>query len=86
MEFEIGKMKIRAYNCTYYHPDDIKDVAEIYPEIKAFHDTYFDGSTSDLPLGYVVCNNRIYAIAVHAHDYGIDIDFVDALEFLSDDS
>ena len=87
MEFEIGKVKkIRAYNCTYYLPDDVENIAETYPEIKRFHDTYFDGTTPDLPLGYVVCNNRIiYAIAVYAHDYGIDIDIIDVLEWLSDD-
>jgi hypothetical protein len=83
MEFEIGKVKkIRAYHCYYYSPNEVDDIADI-PEIKEFHVRYFDGTTPDLPLGYVVCDNGIYAISVYAHDYGVDIDIVDVLEWLS---
>jgi hypothetical protein len=86
MELEITEVKkIRAYHCTYYSPEDVDDLVEDFPEVKEFHSQYFDGTTSDLPLGYIDCGNKIYAITVYAHDYGIDIDFVDVLEWLSDD-
>jgi hypothetical protein len=87
MELEIGKVrKIRADGCYYYSPNQVDDIVDIYPEIKEFHTRYFDGTTPDLPLGYIVCNNgNMYAISVYAHDYGVDIDIVDVLEWLSND-
>ena len=73
----------------YYTVDDMRlrceECSEIVETVKQFDKEYF--YRNDLPLGYIVifeCNKvvDVYAIALHAGDFGPEVYFVNVKEWM----